>query len=255
MPTQFQGGVQGMAKPAPFPSAQPAVMPQTTPGGLQGSISNNPYQAANVNNNSSVGTGFRSASPGATSNNNPNRTNFLTNNGRVDTGVDNFRQFGDTYYNHMMDRTADQRQQQNNALAQSLVNRGLQPGTEAYNAEMARMDQRNNDFMSGTAAQAEQLGLAAQNQYFGQEMQNNQYNLAQNQQNYMQGFGYDQLANQRDIAGIGASAQMGAASIGANSANYRAELANALATNQLNENARQYDIGKHHTNSGHGPTV
>ena len=238
--------VQTTNQIAQGPQAQSAVMPppQTTPGGLSGPISNNRYTAGNANNagpNMSTGSVAMGRRPSFL--NNSNRTDHLTDNGRIDTGVDAFRQFGNNYYDHIMNRTAGQREQQNQSLQQSLINRGLQPGTEAYNAEMARMDQRNNDFMSGAAVQAEQLGLAAQNQYFGQEMQNNQYDLAQNQQNYMQGFGYDQLANQRNIAQIGAGAQVGAAGIAANSANYRADLAHQLGISQLNENARQYDIG------------
>lgn len=251
MTTQYQGGPQppvGYAKPnnpgfPQGPQANSAVMPQTTPGGLSGTISNNPYQVANSGGGGGGVSGGYSGSGAPLGAGNANRTDWLTDNGRIGTGVDNFRQFGDQYYNHMMDRTAGQRQQADQSLQQSLVNRGLQPGTEAYNAEMNRLDQRNNDFMSGTAATAEQLGLAAQNQYFGQEMQNNQYDLAQNQQNWGQGSFYDQLANQRNIASIGAGATTAAAGINANSANYRADLAHALGINQLNEGARQFDIG------------
>lgn len=260
------GTVQGSQQPMPAgqPMAQQPPMPvvgqqqQQTPGGLYGSIGQTQYQpqgAGSTNNNAnynmSMGGGMSGglAPIGSPSQNN-NATQWNTNNGRVDTGVDAFRQFGDQYYDHTMGRLAPQMQAQEERSRQSLINRGLQPGTDAYNAEMTLMNQRNNDMMSSTALGAEQLGLQAQNQYFGQESQNNQYDLAQNQANYGQQFGYDQLANALQQSRIGASATTAAAGAsaaasryGADQQNYRADLANQLGYSQLNEQGRQYDIG------------
>lgn len=246
---QYQGGVQGFAKPAVvnpgFPSVQAnsAVMPQQTPGGLYGNISNNPYQSGASGGAVGWSGGNRQSNPGVTGLSNSNRTDYLTNNGRIDTGMDAFNHFADTAYNQGLSRLQPQIDQSNRALQSQLVARGLEPGTAAYNAAMSQQGRTNNDMLNALNASAAQQGLQAQNQYFNQEMQNNQYGLAQNQQNYMQGFNYDDMANRRDIASIGANATLGSASIGANAANYRANLANQLATNQLNENARQYDIG------------
>ncbi|MGB1321743.1 MAG: tail fiber domain-containing protein, partial [Vibrio gallaecicus] len=150
----------------------------------------------------------------------------------VNTGVDAFQGYTDSAYAQAMRQMQPQMDQQQRGIEQSLVSRGLQPGSPAYNSEMDRMTRGQNDMLSTAAYGAQQQGLAAQNQAYTQQ------------------FGYDQLSNQRDIAQIGAAAQTGAAGMGARAsmygadqANYRADLANALATNQLNENGRQFDIG------------
>ncbi len=256
MPVQYQSDPRPMPK---LPNQQPTM--QQTPGGMFGNINENRYPSSNnspsfFNRGGTSGGGNASApsfrQTGSAPGLSENRTQWNTNNGPIDTGVESFRQFGDQYYNHTMGRMRGDIEDRNSQLAQSLVNRGLQPGTEAYNSEMARMDQRNNDLMSATALGAEQLGLQAQNQYFGQEMSNNQYDLAQNQQNWGQESFYDQLQNALNQTQIGADAQIGSARIGAAGAgnvaninnqgqNYRANLANALGLNQLNENARQFD--------------
>jgi len=251
---QYQGGVAPGALPKPalvnpgFPTVQAnsAVMPQQTPGGLYGNISQNRYQGTNGQNmGGTVGWsgGNRQSNPGTTGLTNTNRTDWFTDNGRINTGMDAFNHFSDTAYNQGLTRLQPQIDQSNRALQAQLVARGLEPGTAAYNAAMGQQGRTNNDMLNALNASAQQQGLAAQAQHFGQEMQNNQYDLAQNQQNYMHGFNYDNMANQRDMAQIGANATLGSASMAANSANYRANLANDLAFNQLNENARQYDIG------------
>lgn len=234
---------------------QPTVntpAPNQTPGGLNGTIGSVRYGAQGnkpptAQNLASVGGNYTNPNP-TRPGDNANASAWLTNNGPIDTGVDSFRQFGDQYYQHTMDRMRPDMDARNSQLAQSLINRGLQPGTEAYNAEMQRMDNRNNDMMSAAALGAEQLGLQAQNQYFGQAMQNNQYDLAQNNQNYSHGFGYDNMANQRAIAAANAASSRASANAaarasmyGADQQNYRAELANALGYSQLNEGGRQFD--------------
>jgi hypothetical protein len=160
-------------------------------------------------------------------------------------------------YDQSMSRLQPQMDSRNEALAQSLINRGLQPGTDAYNAEMQRMDQMNNDQMNGLALGAEQLGLQAQNQYFGQEMANNNFGLQQANQNWGQESFYDQLDNQRGIAGLSAAASMAGSAASANASryaadqqNYRADLANAMGLNQLNENARQFNATDAFRNQG-----
>ena len=243
--------------PNKMPSVQPVAQPgqqvnqpnaaQQTPGGLFGQIGQ-PNQAQQPNNYSNY-NGTMNPSMGAPHSNRPapgsneNATAWITDNGRIDTGVDAFRQFGDQYYNHTMSRLTPQMEQQNQQLAQSLINRGLQPGTEAYNAEMARMDNRNNDMMSAAATQAEQLGLQAQNQYFGQEMANNQYDLGQNNQNYQHQFGYDNLANQAMIAQQNRAASQANANASARAQMLGQQLNYDLGMARLGEDGRQFDVG------------
>ncbi len=264
--TGFQNGVRpGSMQNSASQTVQP-IGPQPTsnwssqtPGGLAGNINNqrygsytpgepgqqyNQFQAPSARSRADV---YRQTGGQATRN--QNATQWNTDFGPVDTGVDNFRQFGDQYYDHTMGRLQPQMQQRQEQIAQSLINRGLQPGTEAYNAEMARMDAANNDMMSAAALGAEQLGLAAQNQAFGQSMSNNQFGLQQANQNYGQQFGYDQLANAMAIAqqqaaasSANANASAQASMYGADQQNYRAQLAHALGLGQLNEGSRQFDI-------------
>lgn len=219
---------------------------QQAPGGQWGNIGQTQYAPNTPNNQNSamatIGSGnIQSNLPQSSAA--QNRSQWNTNYDPVDTGVDNFRQFGDQYYQHSMDRMQPQLQQQEQAARQSLVDRGLQPGTEAYNAEMQRLDNSRNDMMSATALGAEQLGLQAQNQYFGQESANNQFGLNQAQQNYSQGFGYDQLANALQQAQIGANASIASSGAAANASMHNAGLANQLGYSQLNEQGRQFDVG------------
>ena len=233
----------GMAQP----SSTLATALQQAPGGQFGSIGQTRYgQPTSEQMNNSGLSGWRSSSSvGGSGGSAPNQnaTQWNSNFAPVDTGTENFRQFGDQMYNHSMSRLQPQLEQQEQGLRQSLVDRGLQPGTEAYNAEFNRMDNARNDMMSATALGAEQLGLQAQNQYFGQQSQNNQFGLAQNQQNYGQQFGYDQLANALAQARIGAQASTASANASANASMHNAGLANQLGYSQLNEGGRQFDIG------------
>ena len=241
---------------ASTPTVQPPQQ-QQTPGGLFGNIDNNRYgNFSNYQQNTGQNAhqaNARSTSLAPMNNQRPggpnNASNWLSDFGPVGTGTDNFRQFGDQYYNHLMDRTADQRAQQEQSARQQLINSGLREGSAGWNAEMTRLTNAQNDFMTGAAVQAEQLGLGAQGQHFNQSMQNNQFGLAQNNQNYAHGYQYDALANALQQSMISAGAATGAARIGANASmygqdqqNYRAQLAHALGIGQLNEGSRQFDI-------------
>jgi hypothetical protein len=264
MPVQYQSdpvyNVKPQVQTKPMPMGQPqAFSGVTTAGGLQ-QATGNPTYTTNVNPSGNGGeirmAGMSDAASGWM-NDNANRTQWNTDYGPVDTGVDAFIQFGDRMYDQSMSRLQPQMDSRNEALAQSLINRGLQPGTDAYNAEMQRMDQMNNDQLNGLALGAEQLGLQAQNQYFGQEMANNNFGLQQANQNWGQESFYDQLDNQRGIAGLSAAASMAGSAASANASryaadqqNYRADLANAMGLNQLNENARQFNATDAFRNQG-----
>jgi len=55
-----------------------------------------------------------------------------------------------------------------NNLSQQLYNRGLQPGTEAYNQQYKLLAESQNNFDLGARNQATLTGLTAQNQFFNQ---------------------------------------------------------------------------------------
>lgn len=273
---------------------------QQTPGGLYGNINANRYSQSNNANtagrysvSSSGGIGARGGDPTTNANATQWNSNYSVGNNQsnhqignhqsnftpVGTGVDNFQSYTDNAYAAAMRQMQPQMQAQQRSIEQSLVSRGLQPGSAAYNSELDRMTRGQNDMFQSAAFGAQNAGLQAQNQAFAQGMQNNQFGLAQNnqnfnqdlqtgqfniaqntanqqqdlnqanfgltqnQQNYAQQFGYDQLANQLAQSRIGANATMSAAAASAGAARYAAEMRNQLGMSQLNENARQYDIG------------
>jgi len=139
-----------------------------------------------------------------------------------DIGVN--QDYIDTAYNSAMRQMQPQIDARNAQLAQGLVNRGLQPGTEAYNAEMQRMNNMENDMLQSAAFGAQQTGLAAQNQEFQQH------------------FGYDQLANALNQSQIAAAAQRHSAASSANASMNNARLNHELGLANLGEQGRQFDI-------------
>lgn len=238
-------------KPMPVNAGLQNQPLQQTPAGQYGDINTNRYTGSQNANTAGMSNGRAGINlTGGNPNNNPNATQWNTNYGPVDTGTDAFRQFGDRMYDHTMGRMRGDIDQRNAQLSQQLINRGIREGSEAYNAEMDRMTRGNNDLMSAAALGAEQLGLQAQNQYFGQEMANNQFGLQQANQNYGQQFGYDQLANALAQSRIGANATLGAANASANASRYNAGLNHQLGTNQLNEQSRQFDINNIYNTNG-----
>lgn len=233
----LQSGRQGMVQPGTVTS---------TPAGLNGTVNNNRYGAAGQAQNqfqAQPGAGRYRGGGGAPGMSNANATQWNTNYGAIDTGVDAFQGFADTAYAQAMRQLQPQMDQQARALDNQLVARGLQPGSAAYNAEKERLSRSMTDARTAAAYGAQQAGLNAQNQYFNQEAQNQQLGMAQANQNYGQQFGYDQLANQRAIAQQQAAASSANAAANAQASMYGADLRHALGMNQLNENARQYDIG------------
>lgn len=69
----------------------------------------------------------------------------------------------DWAYDLASTRILPQQQQQQQALEAQLINRGIRPGTQAYNSEMGRMSQANNDQMN-------QLMLQGRGQAFAEDM-------------------------------------------------------------------------------------
>jgi hypothetical protein len=70
----------------------------------------------------------------------------------------------DWSYDLASSRIRPQQQQTREALDASLVNRGIRPGSEAYNREMTRLDQSDVDQMN-------QLALTGRSQAFGEAVQ------------------------------------------------------------------------------------
>jgi len=191
---------------------------QVTPGGLHGNIGGGqPQQSGGYNPSvQTINAGGQVTGGGGGPRFNASQQQ------RPDIGTN--QEYIDTAYDSAMRQMQPQMDARNAELAQGLVNRGLQPGTEAYDAEMGRMNNMQNDMLQSAAYGAQQTGLGAQNQEFQQQ------------------FGYDQLANALQQSQIGAQAQMSAAGASANASRNNAQLRNDLGMAQLGEQSRQFDV-------------
>jgi len=109
---------------------------------------------------------------------------------------DQFSQFGDAVFDQLNSRLQPQLQQQEDALRQRLINQGLQPGTQAFDAELGAFGRGRNDALTSIGNQAVLTGLGAQNQAFQQALAPRQL---QNQ------FDIAQMGLQGQLAGAGAS--------------------------------------------------
>lgn len=241
-----QQPIQPMAQ-QPMAQTSPTGLPvnSTTPGGLSGTINNNRYGAGAGQgaNQGGAYVSYNQQSGGQAGPSGAYGGQWQSNFGPVDTGIDNFRRYEDAAYNQAMRQLDPQMESQRRAFDQAMVAKGIEPGSTAYNNAFANQSRSHNDMLAQAAFGAQGAGLQAQNQAFGQAMQNNQFGLSQNNQNYQHEFGYDQLANQKDIANIGASASIASSGAAANASMANARLNNQLGMAQLNEQARQYDIG------------
>lgn len=90
------------------------------------------------------------------------------------TGVGEFQRFGDAAYEDQMRRLTPQFAEQNRGFEQDMVNRGIAAGTPAYDNAFRNAQQAQSDATAGARTQADQLGLAAQAQSFGQGATNSQ---------------------------------------------------------------------------------
>ena len=137
----------------------------------------------------------------------------------------------------LFDQMAPIHQQQTAQLQQSLANQGLTPGSEAYNAELARLQQqqsgeRFNALKMGGQEQQLQQGmmLGQQQQAFGQRGQaQDQYNQALMNQ-FGQGLQAGQFGNQ-------AQQQMFQQDLGANQQNYAQMMQSSEYQNRLRQQA------------------
>lgn len=88
---------------------------------------------------------------------NPNPQNF-----------GNWQEFEDNAYAGFVRQLDPQWAERERQLGQELNNRGIPPGSEAWTQAMADFNQGRNDAYGQARQQAQQAGLAAQNQAFGQ---------------------------------------------------------------------------------------
>lgn len=89
-------------------------------------------------------------------------------------GIGDFQRFSDNAYQEATRRLDPQFEAQQRSFEQDMVNRGISPGTEAYDNARANFDQSRNDAYATARANADQLGLAAQQQAFSQGAVNSQ---------------------------------------------------------------------------------
>lgn len=112
-------------------------------------------------------------------------------------------------------------ERQRATLEQTLINRGFQPGTEAYTAAVADFDQGKNDAYATAREQARQQGLSAQEQAFGQAYRESA------------------LANALLQAREGNNTSINIAGMNANTANQAAELGRLNFLDQLGFNREE----------------
>ena len=84
------------------------------------------------------------------------------------TGIGDFQRFSDAAYERQVGRLTPQFEAQERSFEQDMVNRGIAPGTPAYDNARANFENSRNDAFEGARTQADQLGAALQNQSFQQ---------------------------------------------------------------------------------------
>jgi hypothetical protein len=130
-------------------------------------------------------------------------------------------QAGTTAQQAIMSRLAPQLQGERQALYTQLVNQGLRPGGEAFNAAMSAQAQKENDLMLQAAAQGIALDQAARQQGFAEQQARAMF------------------ANQAQLQGFGAGMeQAGLYNVGLGQ-NVQQALATQAAANQAQQQAFQ----------------
>ena len=125
-----------------------------------------------------------------------------------------FQNFQDASYSQAQRHLAPQQEAQQKKFDQQMVNKGLAPGSKAYNLAQAQMQRGQNDQNNAAAFGAMQFGLGAQNQAFGQDFQNRTMDMQKDQ--------FGRSLNQRE------------SEFGRNL---------GLQNRQLGEQGRQFDVG------------
>ena len=140
------------------------------------------------------------------------------------TGIGDFQRFSDAAYDRQVGRLTPQFEAQQRSFEQDMVNRGIAPGTPAYDNARANFENARNDAFAGARTQADQLGAALQNQSFQQGATNSG------------------LLNQLLLGQMGADASRFGATTSANASMHNANSAATTAANQLAYQQQQGDF-------------
>lgn len=113
--------------------------------------------------------------------------------------VNAFRPFADAVYSEQTRQLDPQFQAQEAQFRQRMVNQGIQEGTPAFDTAYANFERSRNDAYGSARNQALAQALGAQNQFFGQNLQNSQMGLQAsmaNASNGLQAAGLNQADRQ-----------------------------------------------------------
>lgn len=125
-----------------------------------------------------------------------------------------FQQYQDASFDQAQRHLRPGQEAQQRRFEQQMVNKGLEPGSQAYNLAQAQMQRGMNDQNNAAAFGAMQFGLGAQQQGFGQDFQNRTMDMQKDQ--------FGRSLNQRE------------SEFGRNL---------GLQRDQLGEQGRQFDVG------------
>jgi hypothetical protein len=123
---------------------------------------------------------------------------------------------GQTYSDAIMQRLQPSIQRDRQSLTAQLANQGIVPGTKAYETAMTLQSQKENDAMTSAVVGGMNTGLQANQQVFGQGVQQVGLNLTGQEQSFTQplrvntqNMGANELAYNQQIAnqGLGMNAQ------------------------------------------------
>jgi phage gpG-like protein len=169
-----------------------------------------------------------------------------------------FQPYIDNAYSQATRQLDPQWQQQQATFDQQMVNKGIAPGSAAYDQAKTAFDQSKDDAYAQARSQAQQQGLAAQGQAFGQGLQSSQLSgaLAQaligaNSQYAGQQLGGNASMMQALLGGnsniaqqlIGADASRFSATANSGASRYAAGLNHDLGMANLNQSGQQMDFG------------
>lgn len=167
-----------------------------------------------------------------------------------------FQSYIDNAYDQQTRQLDPQWQQAQQQFDQSMVNRGLAPGSAAYDSALADFNRSREDAYSNARSTAQQQGLAAQNQAFGQGLAQSQLSsaLANALIGANTSYANQQLGGNASLMGqllggnqgiaqqlIGADASMFNANVSAGASRYGADLAHQLGMANLTQSGQQQD--------------
>ena len=99
----------------------------------------------------------------------------------VSTGMGAFQEYQDAAYQQAQRNIAPQQEMQGKKFEQQMLNKGLQPGSKAYNLAQSQMQRGQNDQNQAANFGAMQFGQQAQAQEFGQDFQNRTMSMQKDQ--------------------------------------------------------------------------